>query len=205
MVMQFIKRTPNMVWNFVFHDAKNEEWDSTMEETISTYKKLLMKARDEVKIVCGECNPELFEQEGIIEALRILLQCGGQVDLVFAALNQENPNNQAITRFHHDNPRLCELLAEYPTKARLYLMYQPSKLYYTIVDKKHCFFEDVHDAYWPRKSHARFDDEKLGKAWESRFDQFLKIKLNRRKMVKLKPGDVCKGKAQPSEAEENRS
>lgn len=165
--------------------SPNEVW-ATADENDGVYADLLKRAEQTVKIVCGECDPRLFEQKSIIAAIKNLLEHNGKVELVLGTLEGEESAEEVRTRLRRKNKLLSKVLSEYQKQAQVYVASERPDLHYTVVDGKHVLFEEPHEPYKTRETRTRFDDEKLAKAWEQRFDRYLQAKTDQEKLTAVR-------------------
>ncbi len=163
--------------------SPNEVRTTSNDEGDKAYADFLKRAERTVKIVCGECDPRLFEQKSIIGAIENLLVHNGKMELIVGTLDNEESAEEVRARLHRNNKLLSEVLSKYQNQAYVYVASKRPDLHYTIVDGKHVLFEEPHEPYKRRETRARFDDEKLAKAWEQRFDEYLQAKTDQKKLT----------------------
>ncbi len=125
-----------------------------------------------VKMVAGEANGKIFDQEEFFSVLREGLRENpeAQVSLVF---HKEGDIDKARLAFEQDNPHLTNLKRQFPDKVHLWWAPKRPSQHYAVVDDNRVLFEQPNHRRGKPWWGNIVMDSSIAKEWERRFDKYV--------------------------------
>lgn len=156
---------------------QHESWylPSESEDAKREAIEFISRTNQKIKIVSGEADPNLYEDDNLIKFCDRLLATGGAIELVFNCNVSTLPD--AKNRFLSNNSKMVILKKKYGSALKLWWVPERPVQHYAVADDLHLFFEEPnHVPYGRRDVLFRYNDSKLASEWETNFDAYVKKK-----------------------------
>jgi hypothetical protein len=141
------------------------------------YLNFIKRARSEVKIVCGECDPEFYDSQEFINVLNTHLENGVKFYLAFH--KGENPK-EAGRIFKERNPKFMAKINSLPSDKRamvkLYRLPRRPEQHYLVIDARHLVLEQKHKNGEARSTLCVPDRPNEAKGWSELFESLINKK-----------------------------
>jgi hypothetical protein len=150
---------------------QHESWYVAGEDSKPEFYAFIAKAEQELKMVVGELDPELYEKPELVEACRRVLNAGATIQVIFNA--NVGTLSDAVTRLQQKNPSWVELKREYGPRLKLWWVSKRPVQHYAIVDDRNLLLEEHnHKPYGKRDVIFRYEDPKLARDYQQDFDEY---------------------------------
>ena len=164
---------------YSINPSKNEIWleSCESERSLGEFINLINSAEKELKLVCGELDPKIYEDEKVIKALGNFLKKGGRLKIIFSSPCEE---------FKNCHPNLFKLFKKRGLKGLvdLYPAKKRPMQHFTLADTKNLLIEAPnHLPFGKRPSIIIYNDDKFGLILEKKFEEYI---------GKLGSGNVCR-------------
>lgn len=130
------------------------------------------EAEKNLSIVCGEMDPQLYEDKGFIDTITKILDKGIEVKIATHLMMEDFDG--AKKEFYKKNPKLNTLNNE-KSNLHIYWLSKKPELHFAVVDEKNLFFEDPHPPGEKRRAVFKYDNEEWGKEWKKNFEELLNV------------------------------
>lgn len=129
----------------------------------------------EILCVCGEADPNLWEDELLIQAIRRFLSRGSDSHLIFTFSRSEacDTPEQAVVSLKESNPKLVGVVGEFSNKVQIYWTPIRPEAHYAIFDSS-IMFESRHTAYGSPEVTFIFNRPHTAAKWRGHFFEFIK-------------------------------
>lgn len=137
------------------------------------YIQLTSGANKSVKIVAGEANRQLFNQNAFVDGLRTFLRNNPEGTFKFIC-HKDDDRKVAEEMFKEQNDKLVVLKQEIKDRVQIFWVSERPHQHYAVVDDGRLAILEEPD----HKPHAPFDglvtyDKNWAHKWDERFDKYL--------------------------------
>lgn len=141
------------------------------------YLKFIKKAKEELKIVCGECDENFYDSNEFLGSLETLLNSNGKIHIAFhKGKTPEEGSRIFKERYVNFNKYLSSLPDVKKENIKLHWLPKRPEQHYLLVDSKHLIVEKPHKNGEPRPIFCVPSNLKEGKWWEKLFDDLIERK-----------------------------
>lgn len=155
---------------FTINPSKDEIWleSDDSERSLLEYINLINSAENELKLVCGELDPKIYEDEKVIKAFENFLNKKGTLKIIFSSKCKEFKDSHPMLYGLFEKPDFKEFVSLNTAKKR------PIQ-HFTLADSKNLLIEAPdHLPYGKRPSIIIYNDTELGSVLENKFEEYIK-------------------------------
>ncbi len=172
-----------------FKPLSDEVWilASQKEKNVKEIAKLIKSGKKEVKMVCGEFDPEVYDDSRIVEALKEFISDNRpevdkkdkikEVKIIFSKIiNINNATGESNEELRYSHPNLLRMINEngYKDYFKIFNSKVRPLQHFIVVDSMNILIESIHEPFAPRSAIIIFGDNKLGIKLEEHFDNIVK-------------------------------
>jgi len=154
---------------YKINPSSKEIWleSNESEKSLGEFINLIYSASKEIKLVCGELDPKIYEDEKVIKAFKSFLEKKGKLKIIFSSDCKE---------FEDSHPKLYKLIYNngFQELVSLYTAKKRPIQHFTLADTKNILIEAPnHAPFGSRSSIIIYDDGVLGEILEEKFDSYI--------------------------------